>query len=149
MGATTPRPTAGGTGQPTPPNDSSAGGSDYYRHLLENQREKAADVDSTRRAQNQPQQPPNRPGPNLPGFGMGQQGQVGPQGSGASFQGAYDAYIQQFGGNAAPPPQQGAMPPSSPQQRPPADRQGFDQNRSQQQPRRPGIRMGAGYANRD
>jgi hypothetical protein len=149
MGATTPRPAAGGTPQPPSSGQTLQQGSDYYRHLLDNQKEQVANVPATQQAQGQPQTPPNRPGPTPPGFGGQQQGQAG-QGDNR-FQGAYDAYMQRFGGTQTPPP---AAQPNQPFTLPgqasqtPADTNAFNQQ-GPRKSNRPGVRMGAGYAGRD
>ena len=156
------RPSVGAPGQ-TP---AAGGESAYYKNLLDRQNQPVANVPATQAAQNQPAQTPNRPGPTPPGFGGMQQGQLGPEMS--RYQGAYDSYMQRFGGGGQQPPQdQSQQPPgAAPQppatgapqapmgQQPPAPprRPGPDFDRNRQQPgttRRPGIRMGAGYASRD
>lgn len=113
--------------------------SNYYNNLLNRQKEATANVPAVQQAQGQPSQPPNRPGPTPDGFGGQQQGQMGPEMS--RYQGAYNSYMQRYGQGLPQPPQQ--TQPSAPAE--------FDQNRQQPPgpPRRPGIRMGAGYAARD
>lgn len=146
MGGATPRPASGSPTAPAP-GQSMQQGSDYYQHLLNNQKQKVADTAAVQQAQDRPQQPPNRPGPTPPGFGGVQQGQMGPEGG--RYQGAYDAYMQRFGGSTGtqqmtpPAPPQAPQPGMAPQ---PQQGSGFDQGRP---PRRPGIRMGNGYASRD
>ena len=171
MGGAARPPMSGGTGQPSPQGGGQTmqQGSDYYRHLLDNQRQNVANVPAVQSAQAQPQTPPNRPGPTLPGFGGQQQGQAG-TGDGR-YQGAYDAYMQQFGGGGQGIAQQPPAPPAGQQK---ANADYLDNYYKQQyqnspykgtpaeieeqrlaagqkptpRPNRPGIRMGGGYANR-
>lgn len=142
MGGAAPRPAAGGQGQPGTPGAEST----YYTNLLDRQKQQVANVPAVQEAQNRSAQTPNRPAPNLPGFGGKQQGQLGPEQS--RYQAAYDAYIQRFG-------QGGQQPPQPVQQQPPGAPQdnafGSNQQRpaTPRGPRRAGIRMGGGYASRD
>ena len=136
MGAASSRPVSRGTGQPGSVSDSS-----YYNTLINNQKQQVANVPAVQSAQNRAQTPPNRPGPTPPGFGNQQQGQVGPDGG--RYQGAYDAYVQRYGGGNSAPQQPPPPPPTQPSGAP----QGTS-TAPPPRPNRPGIRMGNGYASR-
>jgi hypothetical protein len=146
MGASAPRPTSGNAST-----DVSNRDFDYYRNVLNNQKQNVANVPQVQAAQSTAQTPPNRPGASLPGFGGQQQGQ-GPQ------QGAYQAYMNRFGGDPSMGNRMGWRPGEGPSDVP----SGVDPyaklgkwprgegptNAPTNAPQRPGIVMGNGYSRR-
>jgi len=146
MGGAAKRPAVGGPGQV---NSDKGEGLGYYRNVLNNQKEAVANVPATQAVQGQSQTPPNRPSADMPGFGNQQQGQGG---DAAGFQGAYNAYINRYGGgsNTTTPQPPGAASGNQPQPgTPPPDQMRPQDNRERQgSSQRPGIRMGSGYSSR-
>jgi hypothetical protein len=142
MGATSKFPTGGPQG------------SGYYNNVLNNQKQEVAVPGQAQQAQAQPGQPPNRPGDgdsvylNAYNNYLQQHGQqnramapgAGPQQSGPIAQVPQGQPFPAPGQPAPAPGQQQVAPGQPPM--PLTKRPQFDQNR------RPGIRMGGGYASR-